>query len=101
MRPIMMACLLALLVPPALPVAAADQLQTGKELFNAQLGSNGKTCNSCHPDGKGLERAGNYDRQQLRDIINNCIEKALQREMLPPDDPRLTQLESYVRSLKK
>src|SRR6185369_7252255 len=46
----------------------------GQELFTSkQLGTNGKSCNICHPGGKGLENAAVYDEGKLGAIINQCI----------------------------
>ena len=46
----------------------------GKELFTSkQLGTSGKSCSSCHPDGKGLAKAAEYDEVELGAIINQCI----------------------------
>ena len=94
-------CLLALLGLLSLPAFAADDLQAGKQLFSTPLGSNGKSCITCHAEGKGLQHADDYNSEQLRGIINSCIHKALQGKLLPDDDPRLAELERYVRSLKK
>lgn len=101
MRPVSFVALLALLLLFALPAFAADELQAGKKLFSSELGNNGKSCNSCHADGNGLQHTDDYTDEQLRSIINACIHNALKGELLPEDDPRLVQLERYVRSLKK
>jgi mono/diheme cytochrome c family protein len=101
MRPVLCAGLSALLALLACSVLAADDLETGRKLFSTQLGSNGQSCSSCHPAGKGLEQAAAYEGQRLREIINICIRDALQGQPLPLDDPRLGQLEAYVRSLNK
>ena len=74
----------------------------GEQLFNATtLGSNHKSCNSCHPQGKGLQQSGDYDSTMLREIINFCIRDALKGKMLPLDAAELQALERYVRSLHK
>jgi cytochrome c553 len=101
MRPDRLIFLVALVLLLTIPAFAANDLQAGKELFSTQLGSNGKSCSSCHPDGKGLEHADDYQGEQLRGIINACIRDALKGQLLPDDDPRLVELESYVRSLKQ
>ena len=95
------ACLIAMCLMTTTFGFAATMLQTGKELFSTPLGSNGKSCNSCHPEGKGLEHADEYPGEQLREMINFCIRDALKGEMLSLDDPRLVQLEHYILSLKK
>jgi predicted RNase H-like HicB family nuclease len=35
---------------------------------------NDKSCNTCHPDGKGLEKAG----ANIESMVQKCIEKALE-----------------------
>lgn len=77
----------------------STQVENGRKLFTAPLGSNGKSCSSCHADGKGLDHAGDYDSGMLREMINFCIRDALKGDLLAEDDPRLGQLEAYVQSL--
>ncbi len=80
---------------------SAGNVAKGKALFNdAKLGNNtsGKSCNSCHPDGKGLEKAG--DRKDLARFANSCIENALQGKPINPDSQEMEDLVAYVRSLK-
>jgi len=101
MRFVTLVFLSALFLLLPFTVFSSDDLQIGKELFSTPLGSNRKSCSSCHPDGKGLQQADEYQGEQLREMINFCIRDALKGEMLPLADPRLKQLESYVRSLKK
>lgn len=76
-------------------------LELGKQLFEAtNLGSNGKSCSSCHAQGKGLEEIGAYDDGVLREMINFCIRDALKGEMLDPESTELGSLFLYVRSLQ-
>ena len=80
-------------------VFAAQQgasIEKGKALFNdPQLGTNGKTCNSCHPNGKGLEKSGS--KPDLVDTINGCITIPLKGKAL---DPKLADMESLVLYIK-
>jgi len=102
MRPISLIGLSTLIVLFAFPAFAADALQSGKELFSStELGSNGKSCSSCHPQGKGLLKTATFSDEQLRDTINACIRGPLQGQSLPEDDPRLIELTRYIRSLKQ
>ncbi len=79
---------------------AAEPLPSGEKLFNdPNLGSNGKSCATCHDQGKGLELAGDYDEMMLREYMNFCIRDALKGTPLPLDDPRVIALERYVRGL--
>ncbi len=81
---------------------SAGNVARGKTLFNdTKLGNNtsGKSCNSCHPDGKGLGKAG--DRKDLVRFVNSCIENALQGKPINPDSQEMEDLVAYVRSLKE
>ncbi len=70
----------------------------GKALFNdTNLGTSGKSCNSCHPDGKGLAKAGMIE--DLQATINKCIKMALQGKELGKDSIELKSLELYIKSL--
>ncbi|PLX73093.1 MAG: cytochrome C [Desulfuromonas sp.] len=77
-------------------------LKTGEALFNdPSLGTNGKSCATCHPNGKGLEEAGEYNVEMLTEFMNFCIRDALKGQLLPHDDPRLAAMEKYVRTFYK
>jgi mono/diheme cytochrome c family protein len=78
---------------------AAGDVAKGKVLFNdAKLGTAGKSCNSCHPDGKGLEKAA--DRKDLAKVIDTCIENALQGKAIDPKSAEMANLIAYIKSLK-
>lgn len=69
----------------------------GKALFNdTKLGTNGKTCNTCHTNGKGLEQAGSHN--DLESIINGCITMPLQGKALDPKSADMQSLVLYVKS---
>ena len=60
---------------------AAGDMEKGKALFNDPKfggGTAGVSCNSCHPDGKGLEKAA--DKKDLEKFVNACIKNALERQ---------------------
>lgn len=79
--------------------ASADQ---GRKLFNdPALGgsTNPSSCNTCHQDGKGLEKAGT--RADLAAMINTCIVQALQGKKLDEHSPEMESLLLYIRSLGK
>lgn len=79
---------------------AAPSVEQGKQLFNStDLGTNGKRCATCHPDGKGLETAAGYDRVNLEMIVNQCIKKPLKGKELAPDSAEMQSLVMYVQSL--
>jgi cytochrome c peroxidase len=68
----------------------------GKALFNdPKLGTSGKTCGSCHPNGSGLEKAAAI--KDLPQRVNNCISKPLKGN---PLDVKSTQMQSLVLYIK-
>jgi cytochrome c len=72
----------------------------GKALFaSTDLGSNGKDCASCHPDGKGLAETGAYDDLMLKEMINFCIRDALKGKMFALESQELDSMLSYLRTL--
>lgn len=74
--------------------------EKGKQLFTATtLGgsTNDKSCNTCHPDGKGLEKAG----VNLESTIQACIQKALGGKPLATDSQEMKDLVAYITALKK
>ncbi|RMF46844.1 MAG: cytochrome C [Deltaproteobacteria bacterium] len=76
--------------------------ELGKALFESTaLASNGKSCASCHPDGKGLQELDAYDDNMLREMINFCIRDALKGKMLPNDAQELESMRLYLRSLQR
>ena len=85
--------------------------ERGKALFNDQKlggGTAGKSCNSCHPDGKGLE--GVTEKKEwktpggtfgtLEDAVNICIEMALKGKALDVKSYQMKDMVSYLKSLK-
>jgi cytochrome c peroxidase len=82
-------------------VSAAQQeatLEKGKALFNdPKLGTSGKSCSTCHPDGKGLSHAG--EKSDLARIVNQCISIPLQGKPLDPESMEMQSLLLYVKSL--
>jgi cytochrome c553 len=80
---------------------AAGDAARGKILFNdpkLASGTAGISCNSCHPNGKGVEKAG--AREDLARIINACIVKALKGKPLDPKSADMADLIAYIKSLK-
>jgi cytochrome c len=79
---------------------AAGNAAKGKALFkDPQLGGGtaGVSCNSCHPDGKGLEKAG--ERKDLVTFVNSCIQNALKGKGLNPNSEEMADLIAYIKSL--
>lgn len=78
----------------------------GKRLFNdTTLGTNGKSCNSCHPNGSGIngkKQAYTIMGQKLgsvEDAINFCVKMALKGTALKKDSQKMKDLSSYVKTL--
>jgi cytochrome c553 len=93
-------CVLALGLVAALALAAGDAAK-GKALFNdPKLGNGtaGVSCNSCHPNGKGLEKAG--DRTDLPQFINKCIVNALKGKAIDTNSADIADMIAYIKTLK-
>ncbi len=76
----------------------------GNQLFhNAKLGTNGISCDMCHPNASN-NHPETYPKFQtqlkkaalLRDMINWCIENPLEGKKLAEDDPQMKALEAYI-----
>jgi cytochrome c peroxidase len=73
----------------------------GEKLFkDSTLGGsqNTKSCNTCHPDGKGLESAGS--NPDLAATINRCIAGPLKGKKIPEDSVEMKSLVLYIQSLQ-
>lgn len=80
--------------------AGSPSTKQGKELFNsAALGTNGKSCATCHPAGKGLEENADADEKELKKTTNRCIEKALKGASLPDGSLELSSLVLFQKTL--
>ena len=89
---------------------AAGDVAKGKALFNdPKLGTNNATCGQCHPDGKGLEKAGATGKKEwktpagvqknLEEAINICITMALKGKALDNKSQQMQDLVAYIKSL--
>jgi cytochrome c5 len=83
----------------------------GKTLFNdTKLGGGtaGKSCNTCHPDGKGLEGVGSKtmwknpggEFKSLEEAVNVCITLANKGTALDVKSEQMKDLVSYLKSIK-
>jgi len=82
---------------------AAGDVAKGKVLFNDPKfagGTSGKSCNSCHPDGEGLENA-EMKENSLEETVNMCIENALTGEALDTQSQEMKDIVAYIKSLGK
>lgn len=84
----------------SLAIAAGDAVK-GKALFNDPKfggGTAGVSCNSCHPDGKGVEKAA--DRKDLEKQVNACIKNALKGKGIDIKSGEMANIVAYIKSLK-
>lgn len=88
-------------------VAYSGDVQNGKTIFNdSSLGTNGKSCNSCHPDGKSIDAGKKAfkilgtEQKSIEDAVNFCIEKALSGKALEKDSEKIDDIVSYLKSVK-
>jgi len=89
---------LAILSGPAI-AENAPSVERGKELFTAtQLGTNGKSCATCHPGGKGLDGAAEFDDARLAGIVNQCIRQPLEGRPLDPASGDMKSLVMYLKT---
>lgn len=90
--------LVVLAVGPAW--AGSATVEKGHRFFNDPgLGGSGNelSCNSCHPDGKGLEEAG--DSPKLARIINRCLNGPLMGRKIDDSSLEMRSLKMYILSL--
>jgi cytochrome c553 len=83
-----------------LALAAGDP-EKGKALFSDPKfggGTAGMSCSSCHPDGKGVEKAA--DRKDLEKQVNACIKNALKGTGIDPKSAEMADVVAYLKSLK-
>jgi cytochrome c553 len=81
---------------------AGASITAGKALFNDPgLGTAGKSCNSCHEDGKDLSGVGaKYSQMgEMAKVINGCIEKPLKGQPLQENSEKMRNLSAYLSSL--
>lgn len=86
------------MAPAAEPMPSVEE---GMRLFSdPALGglNNQKSCNSCHPSGKGLENA--WKNPNLADRINKCIAATMNGKALKLDSVEMQSLVLYIKSLK-
>ncbi len=93
---------------------ARGNVEKGKALFddaNFAGGSTACSAAACHPDGKGLEKAGARGRKEwtnpggtwlnLEDACNVCIILANKGKAIDPRGAEMKDLVAYVKSLSK
>ena len=102
-----------LTLPLAFTLAVAEHLtptDRGKIHFNNPDFAGGKrACNSCHPNGRGLEGAGTKSNftimgdqlDSLEEAVNMCIVNANEGDVLKILTTEMQELVSYIKSLGK
>ena len=73
-------------------------VEMGKSLFSdPKLGTTGKSCNDCHKDGKGVEKAA--AKKDLESTINACITKGIKGKALEANSVEMQSMVLYIKSL--
>lgn len=91
-----------LLVTAQASAIESPSLSFGKTLFeSSELGTKDRSCDSCHPQGKGLELVGDFNDTELKDIINACIRDAQGGKLISTESQEMDALLSYVRTFQK
>jgi cytochrome c len=100
-RIVMLAVLvLSVSVAMAFAIEHEASVEKGKALFNdPKLGTTGKSCNDCHTDGKGLDKAG--AKSDLEQIINGCITHSIKGKALDPKSAEMQSMVLYVKSFSQ
>ena len=77
-----------------------DPAVRGAELFNSsRLGTNGKSCSTCHPNGSKMEGAAGYDDSELIKVVNQCIRESLAGKPPPAKSADMKALIKYIRTV--
>ena len=113
MRSTKLIAVIAFFMLAASSVAAMHHtpVDRGKALFNDPTlggGTAGRSCNSCHPGGKGLFGVAEKREwknpggmfKSLAETVNMCIVMALKGKALDVDSNQMKDLISYLKSLK-
>jgi cytochrome c peroxidase len=93
--------ILSTLIAGSMQAAETPSAALGEKLFNdPALGAadNEKSCNSCHPGGKGLVDAGSNPK--LAANINRCITGPLDGQALKDNSIEMQSIKMYIQSLK-
>ena len=92
-------------------LALADQntaVEKGKTHFNNPAFAGGKkSCNTCHPNGRGLEGAGTKTKfsimggvqNSLEEAVNVCIVNANKGNAIEVDSAEMQEMVSYIKTL--
>ncbi len=84
--------------------------ERGKALFNdPKFAGGSKSCNDCHPGGRGLEKAADKKEfkimgktvKSLEEAVNVCIEMGNKGKAIDPKSEQMKDLVAYIKSLAK
>jgi cytochrome c len=88
---------------------AAGDAAKGKALFNdPKFAGGSKACSECHPDGKGVEKAGDkkefkimkQSQKSLEEAVNFCIVNANKGKAIDAKSQQMQDMVAYIKSLK-
>lgn len=82
--------------------AGEASVAQGEKLFNdPKFGnaSSGKSCNSCHAGGKGMEKAGKAGGKAQ--VINDCIVGKMKGQKVNGRTAEMRSMKKYIESLVK
>jgi cytochrome c553 len=105
---VMLISLLVLGLAVAFSFAAGDAAK-GKAMFSdPKFAGGSKACSECHPNGKGLEKAGEKKefrimggtQKSLEEAVNACIVGANKGKALDVKSPQMQDVVAYIKSLK-
>lgn len=83
--------------------------ERGKLLFNDPKFAGGvKSCNECHPNGKGLEKAADKkefkimgkSQKSLEEAVNYCIVEANKGKAIDVKSDQMKDMVAYIKTLK-
>jgi cytochrome c len=58
------------------------------------------SCNSCHPDGEGLEREADRKDKDLEKMVNSCVKNPVKGNGINANSAEMAEIISYLKSLK-
>jgi cytochrome c len=98
---------ISLILTFAAGMAHSGDVGKGKSLFNdSNLGTNGKSCNSCHAGGMNIDGSKETfsilgsEQESVENAVNFCIEMALNGKPLGQDSEKMNDMVSYLKTLK-
>jgi cytochrome c len=112
MKLLRIAIILTVVVCLSVPVMALKHKpeERGKALFmDKDFAGGSKACNSCHPNGRGLKKAGTKKKfnimgkrqNSLEEAVNFCIVNANKGKAIKKDSDEMKDIVSYIKSLGK